>query len=78
MPNTKNERTATPPATRPVNDCAWCGNGGQGICQTHLDALLAQSIARAATGRYRARDGGENRESRVPPQGAKEAQEVTA
>jgi len=77
MPNIYNERTATPPTTRTMNDCAWCGDG-EGICQTHLDALLVQSVALAATGQYRARDDGESQAQRMPPQGAAEDQEVTA
>lgn len=77
MPNIYSERTATPPATRTVNDCAWCGDG-EGICQAHLDALLAQSVALAATGQYRARDDGESQAQRLPPQEAEKGQEVTA
>ncbi len=77
MPNIYSERTATPPATRTVSDCAWCGDG-EGICQTHLDAMLAQSIALAATGQYRARDDGESQAQRLSLQRAEEAQEVTA
>lgn len=60
-----------------MNDCAWCGTG-EGICQSHLDALLAESLALAATGQYRARNDGESQESRLPSQGAEEEQEVTA
>ena len=77
MPNIYSEHTATPPATRTVNDCAWCGDG-EGICQAHLDALLAQSVVLAATGEYRARDDEESQAQRVPPQGAEDDQEVTA
>ena len=78
MSNTQNERTAASPATRPVNDCAWCGTG-EGICQAHLDALLAQSLILATTGQYRARDDGEKSKSQHwPSQGAKEEQEVSA
>jgi len=77
----ESEHTATPPATRTGDqstpDCAWCGDG-EGICQAHLDALLAQSVALAATGQYRARDDGESQAQRLPPQGAEEEQEVTA
>lgn len=77
----ESEHTATPSATRTGDistpDCAWCGDG-EGICQTHLDALLAQSLALAATGQYRARDDGESQESRPPSQGAEEEQGVAA
>lgn len=77
MPNIYSKRTTTPPATRTVNDCAWCGDG-EGICQTHLDALLVQSVALAATGQYRARDDRESQAQRVPPLGVEDDQEVTA
>ena len=58
-----------------MNDCAWCGTG-EGICSDHLQALLAESQALAATGQYLARDDDE-RQAQATPQ-EREAERTTA
>lgn len=73
----ESKHTATPLVTRAggqsTPDCAWCGTG-ESICQGHLDAILAQSLVLAATGKYWARDDG-NREAVSSPQaGVSEAE----
>lgn len=45
-------------------DCAWCGTG-EGICQSCMDAMFAQSAAIAASGTHLAGnlENGENEQA---------------
>lgn len=58
-----------------MNDCAWCGTG-EGICSDHLQALLIESKALAATGQYLARDDDDERLAQATPQ-EREAERTT-
>ena len=52
-------------------DCAWCGTG-EGLCDEHLAALLAQSAEIAASGKHLAGNGDQTQESKEEqPQPAK-------
>ena len=46
-----------------TTDCAWCGTG-EGICDSHMQALFAESAELAATGQYQAHDG-ENAQPKI-------------
>jgi hypothetical protein len=60
-----------------MNDCAWCGTG-EGICNEHLQALLTESKALAATGQYLARDDNDERQAQAtPPNGEAERNTAT-